>query len=62
MPDYKSVRLSGLFSALLSISTPTLQSKLFSMKNNVCLIVTINHRMPLEELFLWVHLCCLSLH
>lgn len=51
-PDYKSVRESGLLSALLSISTPTLQCKLFNMKSNVHLMMTINHRMPLEAVFL----------
>lgn len=50
-PDYKSVGESGLLSALLSINTPTLQCKLFNVKNNVHLMMTINHRMPLEGVF-----------
>lgn len=50
-PDYKSVGESGLLSALLSISTPTLQCKLFNMKNGVLLMMTMNHRMPLEGPF-----------
>lgn len=51
-PDYKSVGESGVLSALPSISTPTLQCKLLNMKNNAHFMMTINHRMPLEGVFL----------
>lgn len=52
MPDYESVGESGDLAALSSMSTPTLQCKLLNMKNNVHFMMTINHRMPLEGVFL----------
>lgn len=52
MPDYKSVQEAGLLSTLLSRSTLTFQCKLFNMKNNVHPLMTRNHRMSLEDVFL----------
>lgn len=52
MPDYKSAQESWLLSTLLSRSTATLQCKLFNMKNNVHLMMTVNHRMSLQDVFL----------
>lgn len=56
MPDYKSAQESWLLSTLLSRSTPTLQCQLFNMKNNVHLMMTVNHRMSLQDVVLQPHL------